>query len=211
MAASASHATLPLKCCPTSANPVPMVLHNHCQNNTVVVLKTMRMLMAPRIFSLTIAHHRKDMGFPSHTSLAQKKKGKATELFEYLVPTTFTRWNQRFLVAPFATILLLCDWVYKSSCEEVSTYQGQSRRRIPPTAQGCVLLSLDCATRLPHGFPGANLNEGNVVGEEAVYLQIAVWRKYRPEFHQCQCAGNNGKQGLVGINQIWGAAGITHK
>ena len=104
----ASHATLPLKCCPTSANPVPMVLHNRCQNNTVVVLKTMRMLKAPRIFSLTINNfpYRKDMSNeqPCFLNLEQKKKkGKAGSGLEYLVAT-----NHFYEVEPEVSCCTIC-------------------------------------------------------------------------------------------------------
>ena len=45
------------------------------------------------------------------------------------------------------------------------------------------------------------------MGEEAVYLQIAVRREYRSEFHQCQGAGNNSKWKAGGYNISKGGFG----
>ena len=45
------------------------------------------------------------------------------------------------------------------------------------------------------------------MGEEAVYLQIAVRREYRSEFHQCQGAGNNSKWKAGGYNNSKGGFG----
>ena len=46
------------------------------------------------------------------------------------------------------------------------------------------------------------------MGEEAVYLQIAVRREYRSEFHQCQGAGNNSKWKAGGYNNSKGGLGV---